>query len=89
MVELCEKKIPTYFINSADKILSDKDIMHANWQTKEQVNTNNYLPEKKPVKILITSGASCPDAVVEEVISKLVDFFPDKQQSIEDIISTF
>ena len=89
LVELCEKKIPTYFINSADKILSDKDIMHANWQTKEQVNTNNYLPEKKPVKILITSGASCPDAVVEEVISKLVDFFPDKQQSIEDIISTF
>ena len=89
LVELCEQKIPTYFINSADKILSDKDIMHANWQTKEQVNTNNYLPEKKPVKILITSGASCPDAVVEEVISKLVDFFPDKQQSIEDIISTF
>ena len=89
LVELCEQKIPTFFINSADKILSDKDIMHANWQNKEQVNTNNYLPEKKPVKILITSGASCPDAVVEEVISKLVDFFPDKQQSIEDIISTF
>jgi len=89
LVELCEQKIPTYFINSADKILSSKDIMHANWQTKEQQITYNYLPEKEPVKILITSGASCPDAVVEEVITKLVDFFPKLQRSMDHIIRQY
>ncbi len=63
LVELCEEKLPTYFINSPDKIISDKDILHCNWRTKEEKITSDYLPHKQPVKILITSGASCPDAV--------------------------
>ncbi|HXL56141.1 MAG TPA: 4-hydroxy-3-methylbut-2-enyl diphosphate reductase [Chitinophagaceae bacterium] len=75
LVELCEEKLPTYFINSADKIISDKDILHCNWRTKEEKITSDYLPAKQPVRILITSGASCPDAVVEEVIEKLVSFY--------------
>ncbi len=32
--------------------------------------------QENPVKILITSGASCPDAVVEKVINRLIGFFP-------------
>lgn len=75
LVELCEQKLPTYFINGADKIISEKDIIHCNWQTKEETITSNYLPEKLPVSILITSGASCPDAVVESVIRKLATIF--------------
>ncbi|MGZ8542126.1 MAG: 4-hydroxy-3-methylbut-2-enyl diphosphate reductase, partial [Chitinophagaceae bacterium] len=61
LVELCEEKLPTYFISSEEKIVSAKDILHYNFHTKEEVLTTNYLPAKKPVKILITSGASCPD----------------------------
>jgi 4-hydroxy-3-methylbut-2-enyl diphosphate reductase len=75
LVELCEEKLPTYFINSANKIISDKKILHCNWKTKEEKITSDYLPNKQPVKILITSGASCPDALVEEVIEKLVGFY--------------
>jgi 4-hydroxy-3-methylbut-2-enyl diphosphate reductase len=44
-------------------------------QKKKEVTTLSYLPEKKPVTVLITSGASCPDALVEEVIFKLADFY--------------
>jgi len=75
LVELCEEKLPAYFINSADKIISHKDILHCNWKTKEEKITSGYLPNKQPVKILITSGASCPDALVEEIIEKLVGFY--------------
>ncbi|HQW44067.1 MAG TPA: 4-hydroxy-3-methylbut-2-enyl diphosphate reductase [Chitinophagaceae bacterium] len=75
LVELCEEKLPTYFINSAEKILSDKEILHHNFHTKEEVLTVNYLPAKEPLRILITSGASCPDALVEGVINQLADFF--------------
>ncbi|MBS1579727.1 MAG: 4-hydroxy-3-methylbut-2-enyl diphosphate reductase [Bacteroidetes bacterium] len=75
LVELCEAKLPTYFINNADKILNKSEIINCNWRTKEINTINNFIPQKKPVKILITSGASCPDAMVEAVIEKLVSFF--------------
>ena len=72
LVELCEEKLPTYFINSADKIISAESILHYNFHTKEELITHNYLPENLPVKILITSGASCPDAVVENVVERIL-----------------
>ncbi len=75
LVELCEEKFPTYFIHSEDDILSSKEISHFNLNKNKVVTTISFLPEKKPVKILLTSGASCPDAVVEAVITKLVSFY--------------
>lgn len=77
LVELCEEKLPTFFIDNEGKILSASQILHYNFHTKEELLTTGYLPAKRPVKILITSGASCPDAVVEAVISKLVGFYDD------------
>jgi 4-hydroxy-3-methylbut-2-enyl diphosphate reductase len=44
--------------------LNKDSIETRNWQTKELSIQTNYLPGKTPLKILITSGASCPDAVV-------------------------
>lgn len=89
LVELCEEKLPTYFICSEEKIVSAKDILHYNYHTKEEVLTNSYLPVKEPVKILITSGASCPDALVEGVIQKLISYYPvlkSGAQVIEDFL---
>ncbi len=88
LVELCENKLPTYFINNADKILNKNTILHYNFHTKEQIATNKFLPEKHPVKILVTSGASCPDALVEEVIEKVISYF-DMDKTIELITSEF
>ena len=76
LVELCEEKLPTYFVNSEEKILSAASITHFNFHTKEEITTQNFIPKKEVVKVLITSGASCPDALVEGVIEKLVSFFP-------------
>lgn len=73
LVELCEKKLPTYFISSEEKILSSKEILHYNFHTKEEILATGFLPNKKPIKILITSGASCPDALVEGVINRLIE----------------
>ncbi len=78
LVELCEEKLPTYFINNEENILSAKEILHHNFHTKEEILTADFLPAKEPVKILLTSGASCPDALVEGVINKLVSFYPAK-----------
>ncbi|MGN6293426.1 MAG: 4-hydroxy-3-methylbut-2-enyl diphosphate reductase [Chitinophagaceae bacterium] len=83
LVELCEEKLPTYFINTEEKILSAKEVLHYNFHTKQEVLTANYLPAESPVKILITSGASCPDAIVEGIINKLTSFFPEAKKVSE------
>ena len=75
LVELCEGKLPTYFINDASKIVSRKSILHFDLHKGIEIQTNFYLPEKDTTTILITSGASCPDAVVEKVIQKIVAYF--------------
>ncbi|MFY9464899.1 MAG: 4-hydroxy-3-methylbut-2-enyl diphosphate reductase [Sediminibacterium sp.] len=75
LVELCEAKLQTYFIDNPGKLISREQLLHCNWKTKELSEVSNYLPNNNPVKILITSGASCPDAIVEQVIRKLADFF--------------
>ncbi|MGN6195022.1 MAG: 4-hydroxy-3-methylbut-2-enyl diphosphate reductase [Ginsengibacter sp.] len=88
LVELCEVKLPTYFIRSEEEIISSKEIRHYKMHRKEEVTTLSYLPDKKPVKILITSGASCPDALVEGVIRKISSFFK-CNKTIEDMIKEF
>jgi 4-hydroxy-3-methylbut-2-enyl diphosphate reductase len=75
LVELCEQKLPTYFIDGPDRLLSKNSIEHRNWANKELSTMQDYLPEADPLKILITSGASCPDAVVEAVIVKIAGFY--------------
>jgi 4-hydroxy-3-methylbut-2-enyl diphosphate reductase len=88
LVELCEEKLPTYFINNEEKIISATEILHYNFHTKEELQTKNFLPKKEPVKILMTSGASCPDALVEGVIEKIVSYFPSRK-TIEELSKEF
>lgn len=88
IVELLESKFPTYFINNVDKVLSDKLINHFDIHSKEEKTTENYLPQKEPVKIVLTSGASCPDAYVDEVLNKILSFY-DNAKTIEEVIVDF
>lgn len=76
LVELCEERLPAYFINDEEKIFSNNEILHYDLRRKEEILSVDYLPKKNPVKILLTSGASCPDALVEGVIRKLESFYP-------------
>lgn len=76
LVELCEEKLPTYFINNESKIISGAEIVHYNFHTRQEITTSHWLPSHQPVRVLITSGASCPDALVEGVIKKLAGFYP-------------
>ena len=85
IVELCEAKLPTYFISSAKEITSNKEINYFDSSTHTRVNKKNFLPEKKVVDIILTSGASCPDSVIDEVLQKIVSFYPNARE-INDVI---
>ena len=88
IVELLEDKFKTYFINSPDEILSSTEIQHFNFRTKTLEKTANFLPKKENTRIILTSGASCPDALVEEVLIKLTQFFPNPK-SLEEVLQQF
>jgi 4-hydroxy-3-methylbut-2-en-1-yl diphosphate reductase len=76
IVELCEQKFRTFFISSADELISDKEISHYDIHLKQEVITREYLPSGRPAKIAVTSGASCPDSIVDDVLRKIISFFP-------------
>jgi len=75
LVELCENKLTTYFIDSEDKLLSMDQIQQTNWRNKEESLIQSYLPLDKETTILMTSGASCPDTVVEATIRRIASFY--------------
>jgi len=75
LVELCENKLPTYFIDGPEKLIDANTLLQTNWRNKEQSIINNYLPTQQPTTILMTSGASCPDTVVEAVIRQIADYY--------------
>lgn len=88
LVELCEVLLPTYFINN-ETCLIDKDrIEHFSLHEKKVISTADYIPGKPKVRIMITSGASCPDALVENVIRRLVALL-DSEAALEKAMAEY
>ena len=85
IVELCETKFPTYFIESANKVLSRTLIKHYNLHRKKEEVTENFIPDKDSVTIMLTCGASCPDAIIEGVLTRILSFFPDAR-SVDEVL---
>lgn len=75
LVELCEHRFKTFFISSAKEIESKDKINHFDIHSEQRISTLNFLPDKKPLTVVLTSGASCPDAMVEEVLMKILSFY--------------
>jgi 4-hydroxy-3-methylbut-2-enyl diphosphate reductase len=88
IVELCERKFPTYFINSDSELKSNREIHHFDYKVKKGVVSNDYMPSENPVKIVLTSGASCPDTLVDRVMLRLLEFFP-SHKPVELILEEF
>ena len=88
IVELCEEKLPTFFISSEEKIISDKLIRHFSIRQHKEIETEKYLPSKDVVDIILTSGASCPDAVVEAVLRKVHSFFSTARE-VDQVVNYF
>ncbi len=84
--ELCDERFTSYFINGADEIKSMSTIHHFNYEKKKHLISESFLPTNRLVKIVLTSGASCPDSVVDEVLEKILGYFPEAR-SKEEVLS--
>jgi len=88
LVELCERKFPTYFINSEKEIQSSTQIRHFDLHHKKIVESTSFLPDQSPVKIILTSGASCPDSLVDRVLFRILEYF-DSAVEPEQVLAKF
>jgi 4-hydroxy-3-methylbut-2-en-1-yl diphosphate reductase len=87
LVDLCVQKLPTYFIKNAEKLISGDQVLHFDNVAKEEKLSQAFIPTKEKVRVLLTCGASCPDAVMEEILRKLVSFFPGAKD-VDEVVNT-
>lgn len=85
LVQLLEQKYKTYFVSSPEKIISKERISHFDIHLKEEIVTKGYLPSDKAPVIAVTSGASCPDSIVDEILQKILSFYPSARK-IEEVL---
>ena len=88
LVELLEHKFPTYFINGEKELLSADEIEHFNYPVHKLERSADWLPRfdgaqrDKPVTIILTSGASCPDTLLDRVMLKVLGFVDGDRRSL-------
>lgn len=88
LVEILEHKFPTYHVRDKGELSKDQ-ILHFNQWDKEMKRTENWLiSTNKPLKIALTSGASCPDILVDEVLLQVLDYFEGTKE-VDEVIAPF
>lgn len=86
LVELMETKYPVYFINGESEIKSNNKIYFYDIHQKKILSKENYIPNKEQITIAITSGASCPDSIMDKVIHRVLEVM-NISISLDEIIS--
>lgn len=89
LVEILEHHCPTYHVRDAGEFDTPEQIRHFDQWKKKLLTTNDWLPSGNgELRIALTSGASCPDVLVDEVLLKLLSFYPEATE-LSDILRPF
>lgn len=86
LTELLEQNHTTYFIKDESEIDDNFTLHHFNIHTKE-MEQSKALVNDLPQNIILSSGASCPDATIDRVLQKILGFY-DNVNSIETALTT-
>src|SRR5690606_40955459 len=63
-------------------------IRHFDITTKREMETENWLPASRPVDIVLTAGASCPDALLDDVIAKIAGWM-EGSRGVDEVLEPF
>jgi 4-hydroxy-3-methylbut-2-enyl diphosphate reductase len=90
IVELCEGAMPTYFIQGAEELLSARRIRHFSLKERTTITAEGWLPEteRRPLEIVLTCGASCPDAILDDVLARVLSFF-EGVRAVTEVLETY
>jgi 4-hydroxy-3-methylbut-2-enyl diphosphate reductase len=102
LYRLCEQRLGTraFFIQSETNILSPKEAEHYVFPAKGLPGHAGHVerrplwdqiatpPGSDPRRILVTGGASCPDGIIQQVISRINGFYPpDALRSVDSVLA--
>lgn len=94
LVELCEAMAPTFFVKNEQELSDDGRIKHFDWRASVHQETEDPWPVRAAgttgtaPTILITSGASCPDATVDRVMHFVLSRYAGLH-NVEDVLIKF
>jgi len=79
LYRLCAQSIGqrAFYVQSERNILSSDSIEHYRFPTGPadpdggRFETRSFLPRSRPVTILVTGGASCPDGIIQKIIERI------------------
>lgn len=72
LVEICSEVMPSFLITNSDELLSTERIRHFDIEQRKVVESDGWLPSRKAVRMIVTSGASCPDILMNQVVERIV-----------------
>jgi 4-hydroxy-3-methylbut-2-enyl diphosphate reductase len=95
LFRLCEQKLGdrAYFIQSEENIRSRDDVQHyvfpvSGVNHSSRMERRSFPDGGDPMRVLITGGASCPDGLIQQVITRINALFPaGRLRSIEDVLA--
>lgn len=67
------EKMPVYFVRNASDLMSLEKAIVFNTKTLKDEEITPSILQQENLKIVITSGASCPDKIVDHVIQRILE----------------
>ncbi|HUG12496.1 MAG TPA: 4-hydroxy-3-methylbut-2-enyl diphosphate reductase [Opitutaceae bacterium] len=98
LFRMCEARFHerAFYIQSEQDIVSAAEIRHFiypyNPRDPRQGRhvQRKFLGERKPVRLLVTGGASCPDGLIQQIVARINGFFPAAEiRPMEDVLADF
>jgi 4-hydroxy-3-methylbut-2-en-1-yl diphosphate reductase len=93
LFRLCEQKMGdrAYFIQSEENIRSRDEVQHYVFPMRSHGRLGGMerrsLPAGgTPLRVLITGGASCPDGLIQQVVTRINGFFPGERLRAIDAV---
>ena len=74
LYELASRHAPTVFIESAEAIRTEAEIESLDPAASRCVVVQNWFPQRRPLRVAVLAGASCPEVVIGRVLERLAAF---------------